>query len=171
MDIEELTLKDKVGKRINMRCIKRYLSGLTIKGYLSREVDGALVEGQWFLKKDIGKQAPDVDEHGTEIGYGCINKQIWNTIRILKEFTTKELAINAATEECPMNQNTVNQYISMLRKAGYLVAKGKRPCRGHQRLRLVPSMNTGPHAPSCEQFTQVRDNNRDEIVWSGGDEA
>ncbi len=164
LDIEDIVFKDDKGERVSVRTMKRYMGGLTKAGFILRAND-TLNDHEWFLARDIGRETPHVDYKGNQLSYGCMYKQLWNTMRIIREFTSQELVINASTEECPINTSTCKQYITHLRKAGYLAPVGKKPRNAYQRLRLLPSMNTGPHAPSFEQYSMVRDNNTGEVVW------
>lgn len=156
--------------RLNSRVYRRYLQGLTLFGCLERITDGALIEGQWRLVRDDGRVAPYINDQGKEIGYGCVYRQLWQTIRVLRRFDTLELCTTSATEECPVSQNVANKYVSYLKQAGLLVPVGKKEAQKRQPLQLVPSKNTGPRPPVIETFVRVRDGNTGDVIWESADE-
>ncbi len=89
---------------------------------------------------------------------------IWNAIRALQAFTAAELAVAAATEDCPIDPKSANDYVLRLKAAGYL--KIERPGKpGRPALyRLRPNMNTGPLPPQVLRAKIIWDQNREQIV-------
>jgi len=155
--------------RMERNSIRDYVLGLKNAGYI--EDIGVVVENtrqakQYRLIKDIGLDAPRVRRDGTPVTQGLAREQMWRTMRILKEFTPEELAINASTEACEVKVSDAKKYCQALNKASYLIAT--QPGRGlHQsRYRFLPSRFTGPKPPQIQRTKHVYDPNLGEVVWS-----
>ena len=158
--------------------VKEYLTGLTAAGYLEKALQpcGSTIENRYTLVRDCGVEAPRVRRDGTEITQGRSRENLWRTMRILAEFSPRDLAIHASTEEVPVAETEAKSYIYYLHKAGYLaLVKAAKPgshvTPGLQaRYRLLSSRYSGPRPPMVQRVKQVYDPNTRKVVWSGGDE-
>jgi hypothetical protein len=164
-DLEEHT-------RIREATLKTYVTGLTAAGYLVRADEEMPASeqryqpGVWKLVRDTGVEAPRVRKNGTAVTQGLGREQLWRTMRIIGEFTFRELAVQASTEETPVSLEDAKHYCRYLERAGYLVvtaeARGSKPAR----YRLLPSRYTGPHPPQLQRVRQLWDPNLQRVVWS-----
>lgn len=62
---------------------------------------------------------------------GQRQQQLWNAVRSLKNFTTKELAIEASTDTVPVSRAMACQYCTRLTAAGFLWLDQKRVPRSY----------------------------------------
>lgn len=152
-----------------------YLAGLTAAGYLDRtapQLRGGYAI--YRLARDTGAEAPRVRRDGTVVMQGRGREQMWRTMRILGEFTPRELAITASTGETKIAPNEANAYIIRLHTAGYLrmTFKGKpgykRGTGEQARYLFMRHMYTGPKAPQVRRNKQVYDPNLKQVVIGGG---
>jgi len=112
------------------------------------------------LVKDKGHTAPTVTRDGSPSLVGRHRNNMWRTMRMIKNFSTRELQIYASTEDCQMSIDTARLYISMLAKAGYLK---KLP---NYRYQFLPVMHTGPLPPIVQTGRRsVFDQNLGKIMW------
>ena len=180
--LRTFTLHDIEGKtRINKSTIRTYVLGLESAGYLERQrpvkAQGRYQKTHWNLVNDTGVDAPRVTRDGKPVTQGRRREQMWRTMRILGEFTIPDLAINASTEEHPVNEGDVKHYCMYLTRAGYLqiVTPGKpgnRPGTGtRQRYRMLKTRYTGPQPPMIQRVHQVFDPNLGVVVWPKGGDA
>lgn len=157
--------------RMETRCsrsqVDEYIAGLTAAGILSREgissVSGAMMYG---LVKDTGAEPPRVRRDGTPVTQGLGREQMWRTMRMLKEFTAVDLAVQASTEEAPVSPETAKEYCKFLELAGYLAKLPAGVPRRPGRYRFVPTCNTGPLPPMIQRVKAVYDPNLKAVVWS-----
>lgn len=177
-DIEDKT-------RVATGTIKTYVVGLAKAGYLTRieglqrekNAKGKFIESRWCLARDVGADTPRVTRDGKEVTQGKVRENLWRTLRIIADFTARELASTASTEETPVKFSDAKDYIKYLHKAGYLVlvqpAKpGHKPGTGAQaRYRFLKSRYTGPRPPMVQRIRQVFDPNLGEVVWPKEDTA
>ncbi len=145
--------------------VREYIIGLSAAGYLEavERVPGKAVE--YRLVKDCGLEAPRVRKDGTEVTQGRGREQMWRTIKIVGEFTARDLASAASTPEHPVAESTAKDYCLMLAGAGYLATTRPGGPRTPARYRLVPSRWTGPRAPMIQRLKQLYDPNTGEVVF------
>ncbi|NKB37897.1 MAG: hypothetical protein GKR93_12145 [Gammaproteobacteria bacterium] len=165
MDLEDAT-------RINPRTIHTYLLGLTNAKYLKqhgqtkeRNLVGKWQAIEWELINDIGLEAPRVTKEGKSVTQGQSRTNMWRTMKIMKEFTPRELAMSATTEECEVKELDAKDYIKHLFKAKYIVLVAKSRPGTQARYRFLPSKNTGPQSPMVQRIKQVFDPNLGKVVW------
>lgn len=143
--------------------IRDYLTGLTKAGYLEASKvprrGRAISDVTYTHIKDTGVDAPRVRKDGTPVTQGIGRRQIWNAMQVLKEFSPRDLAFNASTDDHRVAEGEANTYCKVLCQAGYLVA------RGTGRYALIPSKWTGPHPPQIQRTRQVYDPNLKKVVW------
>lgn len=152
--------------------IDEYIAGLTAAGYLRivAEKDKPGSSHLYTLENDCGIEAPRVRRDGSAVTQGLGREQMWRTMRLLKEFTALDLAIQASTEEAVVQPQTATEYCRYLALAGYLtvISKGRGKGSGGvpSRYRFVPTRNSGPMPPMLQRTKQVFDPNLDQVVWS-----
>lgn len=115
------------------------------------------------LALDLGNLAPRLTPDGKPIKEG--RDQMWRTMKMLSSFTVVDLAAAASTEDCMVSPVDAKDYCGHLHKAGYLTVLREATTTSKAVYRLLPSMNTGPHAPKVQRTKLVFDPNRQEIMW------
>ena len=161
------SLQDALG--IPKKTIRDYLRGLEAAGIVGREGETDAGAVRFILVKDCGVHAPRVRKDGSAVLQGRATESMWSAMRFLKQFTSRELAIHASTDEHPVSEVHANDYCKTLAKAKYLrVVKAGRPGR----LAVYRFVRfTGPKAPMIQRIKQVFDPNTGEVVWSRNQEA
>lgn len=164
LDLEDAT-------RIREATLHTYVKGLTRAGYLAEvepaepPKDSRYAQQWWALANDVGIEAPRVTKDGKPVTQGRGREQMWRTMRIIGEFSFRELSVQASTEQHAVKENEAKDYIHHLHKAGYLICvKPGRPAHA-ARYRLIPSRYTGPQAPMIQRIKQVFDPNTGSVVW------
>lgn len=164
------------GARHEIETIREYLAGLARAGYLERTSPvkcGATAT--YRLVRDSGAEAPRVRRDGTPVVMGRGREQMWRTMRILGDFSARELAVSASTEDVAVAETEARTYCTHLHRAGYLVlARSAKP--GHRagtgeraRYRMLRSAYTGPKPPQVQRNKQVYDPNLRQVVWPAGE--
>jgi hypothetical protein len=146
--------------RIHPATVHTYLTSLLASGHI-RAVDGGIV-----LEKDVGIEAPRVTKEGAPVTMGRAREQLWRTMKMIRgDFTYRDLAVAASTEEFPVQEMDAADYLKHLKRAGYLhVTKPGNPA-GLARYRFNSSKNTGPRPPMVQRLKTVYDPNLGRIVW------
>ena len=162
--------------RLGLDTARDYVRGLELAGYLARVGTVATGSGTvgaravvYELVRDVGVEAPRVRKDGTEVTQGRGREQMWRAMKVLGEFSARDLAVHASTEAHPVSLKEAKHYIRYLVKAGYLAVV--RTTGLAWRYRLVHSKNTGPRAPMIQRVRQVFDPNLGRVVWRSGEEA
>jgi hypothetical protein len=116
-------------------------------------------------------EAPSLNYDGSpakEVGLG--RAQMWRAMKMIQTFDSRSLALYATTEDCKVTTEAAHQYISALKRAGYLVEisaaqrGGSARMRKRATFRLIPTMNTGPLAPQVSRTYWVWDQNRHQVM-------
>lgn len=115
------------------------------------------------LVNDTGNLAPRLTADGKPLIEA--RDQMWRTMKMLSSFTSVDLAAAASTEECAVSPVDAKDYCKHLHKAGYLTLLRHPSPTAKAVYRLLPSMNTGPHAPKVQRTKLVFDPNRQEVMW------
>ena len=141
--------------------VRDYILGLEAAGYVRKitESSGVGVPARWELAKDAGSEAPRVRRDGTPVIQGLGRENMWNAMRILRDFTPRELAVAASMPTCRVKELTAEDYIKHLHRAGYLRKNGSR-------YMFLPGAYTGPMAPMIQRTKRVWDPNLKQIRWS-----
>lgn len=158
---------------VNDGTVKSYLQRLVRGGYVTiarhGELHGARWEGTYTLERNTGVETPRLTRTGAPTVQGTGREQLWRTIKILREFDWRDLAIAASTQKCPIAEGTAKDYCKILAQAGYLaVVRASRPGT-RARYKLIGSKNTGPRPPQIQKVKQLYDPNLDKVVWSQAD--
>jgi hypothetical protein len=148
--------------------IQTYLLGLTNAGYLKCERSSKTAKGQygkrrWELVRDVGVEAPRVTARGEPVTQGAARQAMWQTMRILRRFSVRELVAAGTSERVQLKLIDARDYVSHLQRAGYLKNEGGRGVEG--RYTLVPTRYSGPRAPQVQRIKQVFDPNLNKVVW------
>lgn len=152
--------------------VNTYLTGLVNAGYLKvTHANGGFTPTLYLLIKDIGVDAPRVRKDGTEVTQGQGRLQMWNTIRVLRDFSSRDLAFNASTDLCKVTESDAKHYIYYLHAAGYLVRTRISSPTAQARYRLVGLKWTGPKPPQIQRVRQVYDPNTKQVAWTEGIDA
>ncbi len=143
-----------------------YLEALTAAGIVRKfDALGKFVPYRFELARDMGIEAPRLRRDGTPIVFGMAREQMWRSIRILREFSPRELAVTATTPTATVSEANAARYLLHLRRAGYLAVtrpaeKGRLP-----RYRLLRDRNTGPNPPIVQANGNLYDPNLGRVVW------
>jgi len=124
---------------------------------------GQKVPTVYELVQDIGVEAPRVRRDGSLCTQGLPREQMWRTMKLLAEFTPRELAVAASTEAHPVADEDARDYVKHLLRADYLRIIVPATKRRQARYRLV--RNTGPKPPMVQRLKSVFDPNLRQIVW------
>lgn len=178
--LRRFTVLDIEGEtRASTNTIKSYLFALKSAGYIAI-VDH--LDNSTTGKRDPAKRRPAVYElqrdsletprvkrDGKVVVLGARREQLWRTMRMLKTFSVRELAVHASTEETPVAETDCANYLRYLDRAGYVAQVSTRPAR----YRFIPGRYTGPRPPMVQRVRQVYDPNLQRVVWptaEGADE-
>lgn len=115
------------------------------------------------LINDVGREAPRLKRDGSPCLQGRNREQMWRTMKMLRTFTPRDLAVAATTEVATVDLGDAKDYIKHLAKAGYLaVVKASNP---HRQAEYRFVKNTGPKPPMVQRVKQVFDPNLNAVVW------
>lgn len=144
------------------KTIRDYVQGLIAAGIVARKGENDVGAVTFDLVKDKGVHAPRVRKDGSEVEQGRATESMWNAMRLLKQFTPRDLAIHASTDDAPVSEVHAKDYCQHLAKAKYLrIAVPSKPGPAvYQFVRF-----TGPKAPMIQRVKQVFDPNTGEVVW------
>lgn len=154
----------------------------TVQTYLQALERGAIIEQtgerqaigerkHYRLARDAGVEAPRLDRQGRPVMQSRGNENMWRTMRIMGDFSPRELALRASTEDTAIEETTAKAYVKCLAQAGYLtvIDPGHSFIRGkgakQARYRLIASKYTGPRPPMIQRTKSVYDPNLGKIVW------
>lgn len=151
---------------IPKKTISDYLTGLEAAGIVKRTGSTEVGAVQFTLAKDKGVHAPRLRKDGSEVEQGRATEAMWSAMRLLKQFTPRDLAIHASTDDAPVSDVHAKDYCQHLAKAAYLrIVTPSKP--GKQAVYQFVRF-TGPKAPMIQRIKQVFDPNTGEVVWPKG---
>jgi hypothetical protein len=149
----------------SIRTLKRFTIA-EAAGYLACEGSARrFAERTFVLVRDVGVEAPRVRRDGTEVTQGRAREQMWRTMKIVGEFSVKDLAVHASTEAVPVDAEDAKSYVHYLHLAGYLRQVQPGVPGQPARYRFIKARNTGPKAPMVQRVRQVWDPNVKQLVW------
>jgi len=160
----------------SVQTVTRTLAGLEAAGYIADAMELRTLPlltrrelRRYLLVRDVGVDAPRVDERGRPVTEHLGQQQMWAAARKRKgDFDWRELV-----QACPhpVTLHAAKQYLRHLERAGYLAraraARGTRPAR----YRFIRARDTGPRAPLITGHRAVMDGNTGEIVQGGKADA
>lgn len=152
--------------------IRDYVVGLHAAGYVEAVGTVYIATSRknatlYRLLRDTGLEAPRVRKDGTEVTQGRGRENMWRTMPILQEFTGRDLAIAASTEEHPVAESEAETYCQVLARAKYLIVVEKGRPNHPTRYRQLPAKHTGPKPPQVQRVKQLYDPNLKKVVWEG----
>lgn len=151
---------------VEKRTVQSYLQGLVKAGFIEHRVLDR--EGYYRLTREQA-EAPRVDRDGKLVTQGAGREALWRTMKILREFTCRELVAHASTERHRVAEDEALTYVRFLKLAGYLkLMQAERRGRSPRQARyaFVPARNTGPRPPMIQRIKQVYDPNLGRVVWA-----
>lgn len=153
--------------------VRDYVMRLLRGGYIEVAADDGGSTGRAKVYRLVKRQAeaPHLRRDGSVASQGSARDQMWRTAKIIKEFTAKDLAIQASTEECQVEEADAKNYCQYLRKAGYLAVKRASQPGRQAVYRFLATKNTGPKAPMIQRVRAVFDPNLRQVVWTSKEEA
>ncbi|MEN8512122.1 hypothetical protein [Burkholderia sp. RS02] len=150
---------------VTVECARAYLQALGAGGFL-RNIGSPAgnVLKLWELVRDTGAHAPRLTLRGEAVTVGAGNRNMWQAMHILQDFSPVELAEFAFSA-----LRTAQAYITALVRAGYLVqvrkAIGGRGTPSPARYRMPKAKWTGMHPPVLQKDGSVYDANLGRVVW------
>ncbi len=147
----------------------------TITDYVKRLVAGGYVEehasfaetGRYVLVRDAGVHPPRIRPNGQPVQQGKGTENMWRSMRMMKQFTPRDLMAHSTTDTVSVAEDTAKRYCSMLLKAGYLrVIQKAVPRQRQATYKLL--RNTGPLPPQIQRVKQVFDPNICEVTYYPG---
>ncbi|AOJ11958.1 hypothetical protein [Burkholderia mayonis] len=158
---------------LDRQTVQCYLQALELGGFIEpigeRKAIGE--HKHYRLVRDAGVEAPRLDRQGRPVTQSIGNENMWRTMRIMGEFSSRELALRASTPDVVVSESTAQKYAMFLARAGYLtvVDPGHAYIRGkgakQARYRFLASKRTGPRPPMIQRTRSVYDPNLGKIVW------
>lgn len=154
---------------VHNRTISSYLTCLEAAGYLTAEQTDT---GKgWRLARGAAEiHAPRLRRDGTAVTQGAGTTNMWRTMRMLGEFTPRDIACHSTTDTVTVREETAKSYCGMLLACGYLRVTHKAvPGRRQATYRLI--RNSGPRPPQIQRVKQVWDPNTRTVYQQsrGGD--
>lgn len=147
---------------IPKKTISDYAKRLVAGGVLE-EVAGDGVSPRYKLIRDMGVHTPRFRKNGEPVTQGMGNQNIWRSMRMMSEFSPRDIAAHSTTDNVQVSEDTVRTYCTMLLRAGYLRVLVKAiPSKRQARYRLIK--NTGPLPPKIQRVKQVFDPNLNQVV-------
>ncbi|PIE15909.1 MAG: hypothetical protein CSA68_04730 [Rhodobacterales bacterium] len=147
----------------------------TITDYVKRLVAGGYVEehasfaetGRYVLVRDVGVHPPRIRPNGQPVTQGKGTENMWRSMRMMKQFTPRDIALHSTTDTVSVTEDTAKSYCSMLLKAQYLrVIQKAVPGKRQATYKFV--RNTGPLPPQIQRVKQVFDPNIREVTYYPG---
>lgn len=170
-DLKKFTISElQAATTMRIQSVREYCQGLAAAGFI--ELDPAM-QGKkatpgkplvWILKRDCGVDAPVVRKDGTLVTRSCRRLQMWRTMKVLVQFSLRDLVVHASLEDSVVDEGDAKDYLNHLCHAGYLVR------RKNGQYLFLRSQNTGPQAPMVQKVKQVWDPNLSKVMWSENDE-
>lgn len=147
-----------------------------MRTYIGRLNKGAFIEriaparrdrpARYALLNDVGVEAPRLDASGRVQG-DPVHERLWRTVKILGEFTARDLIAVQPPGQAHIALNTVRCYCSALLKAGYVIKTRQHKTGVDARYRKIGSRCTGEKSPSIRaDGSAIFDSKRDQVVWT-----
>lgn len=155
--------------RYNVSTIKSYLKGLAAAGYIVPELGvnrGHACTTYLIDPETAPLEPPRVRADGTAVTQGQGRKNLWRTMKILKEFSVAELAAFASAGSVTVAEGEAATYVGWMVKAGFVsVIEQAKTTGGRARYRFNFDRYTGPKPPQIQRIDQVYDPNTGKVVW------
>ena len=150
-----------------------FISRHTIRSYLKALVAGDILERlepdpdaknagaaiRFRIKADpVPFYAPRLTQDGKPVTQGAGVENMWRTMRMLPQFSPRDLAAHATTETVNVSETTAKAYCTSLLQAEYLrVVRQARPPKTQAVYKLIN--NTGPYPPQIQRRQHLFDPN------------
>lgn len=159
-------LSDDLG--VNRKTARDYLLCLEAGGFVERGLDADQVCDRARLLRDGGFHAPRLRRDGTPVTQGAGVNNLWRSMRMLKSFNARDLALHSSTPTITVTENTAKSYCAMLFATGFLrVLQRANPGKGQLAVyRLI--RNDGPKPPMIQRVKQVYDPNTQRVYQKAG---
>ena len=147
----------------NKRTVSSYFQTLVAAGSMERRDDEQSRTAYYRLIKDHGFHAPRFNLKGEAVTQGVKTDNLWQSMRIKKTFTPREIAELSSNDTITVTRETARTYCHHLLQAGYLKCTKKSPngvIDAHYRL----IRDTGPQAPMVQRVKRVFDPNLGEVM-------
>ena len=119
------------------------------------------------LIKDAGRFAPRLNRDGKPVTQGTANANMWQSMRMLKEFTPNDIVGVSNTTKAQLKLTTVKAYCTILLKADYLrLVRAAEPPTKQAVYRLI--RDTGPLPPQVQRTKQLFDPNTNSVAYRPG---
>lgn len=153
--------------------VRGYVASLVRAAYLElveqRERGGGRPAANVYRLLKAPSEAPRLRRDGTPVEMGGAREQMWRTMRMLGQFTVRDLVVAASTARTPIKESDAKDYLRYLRLAGYLVSQRQALPGGPAVYRLLPGRYTGPRPPMVQRVKRVWDPNLNKVMWSQAD--
>lgn len=144
---------------LDRRTVSSYLQCLVAGHYLERDDSGELI--RWRLIKDSA-HAPRLRPDGSPVKSGGGTDNMWRTMRMMQQFTPRDVACHATTDSVSVSEKTAKGYCGKLLSCGYLRVVSKAvPGVRQATYRLI--RNSGPKAPQIQRIKVVFDPNTNTV--------
>ena len=111
----------------------------------------------YTIAQDRGAEAPRFKSDGTLITEVSHHERLWQSMRILNQFSLADLSAAIPFEFTP-SIGLTKKYVNALAKAGYLMKVRWSPGRVDDNVyQINPAMNKGPLPPIIKTATYVYD--------------
>jgi hypothetical protein len=159
------SLSDRIG--VHRKTARDYLACLEAGKYAERAFEDGVCVGA-RMTKDGGHHAPRLRADGSVVTQGAGVNNLWRSMRMLKTFDAKALALHSSTPTVVVSLETAKSYCSMLCATGFLkVVQKASPVKDQlATYRLV--RNNGPRPPMIQRVKQVYDPNNRQIYQKEG---
>lgn len=138
--------------------VREFIHSLVKAGYIEKTYPAAKFEAaRYQLVKPVAT-TPRVRKDGSEVTQGRGQENMWRAMRLLKEFTAREIAATASAGGVEVSFSTAQSYCCKLCKAGYLRVEN-----GHYK--FISAKYTGPLPPMIQRNKQIYDPNLKKVVW------
>ncbi len=164
--VEDLWLSVDMERRSIAQYLERLEAGGIIKCTNSDETgQGAFVTNKYELIKDVGLTAPRFTPKGNKVSAGQKKHNMWRSMRMMKIFSTKDLALHSSNDELTVSSKAAATYVGYLLRAEYLRVFKKRGVDQPNNLyRLIK--DTGPKYPMVQRSTaQLFDQNLQKVTF------
>ena len=155
------------------RTISEFILGLVNAGYLKVadiKDNGKCFDTRVYEIVKSPRDVPRVRKDGTEVIQGHKRLNMWRTMKIIKTFDARDLAVQSSLKNIQVSESDAKYYLRFLEKAGYVsvVKQGKGMGKGGMLTvyRFKPNKYTGPKAPMIQNVRHVFDPNLGVVVWA-----
>lgn len=144
---------------VNKRTLRSFVDALRAGGYLSRT---PIQRGFQYTLLKRPTEVPRLRPNGEPVAQGNGVENMWRTMRMLREFTPRDVAVHSTTSKAQVAERTALAYVKFLHQTGYLLCIQKSAGKkGQAAYRLI--RNTGPKAPMIQKVKRVYDPNLCEV--------